>query len=372
VELAYDGRLLDVKPFTLDPGTRFLQSFPSVARPARSARGWLTARLDAADPLPLDDIAYAVLPPPLPKRVLLITKGNWFLEKVLAADQSLQFELLAPENFSTALAAKFDVVVLDNFLPQGLSLAGLQGNMLFLGQTPFSTGEKIEQPLISNVDAAHPALRLVDLQNATIARAAAAALPADPGEWQLESPLSGIEHPLMITGERRHSDGRQRLAALSFDVAESDLPLRVAFPLLISNTLQWLAGGSADAALSTIAGETLQLASGDSLQPEPFTDPAAALPELTGSGISGFFQPMRNGFYRIQSAGKTSWLAVNTFTEAESDLRAASSAPSESSSHFPAVSLASAGAWPLWQYLALAALLLFALEWWLFHRRRTE
>jgi hypothetical protein len=34
--------------------------------------------------------------------------------------------------------------------------------------------------------------------------------------------------------------------------------------------------------------------------------------------------------------------------------------------------LAGFAGWPLWQYLALAALVLFTIEWWLFHRRRTE
>jgi hypothetical protein len=52
--------------------------------PSRNARGWLTARLDTPDALPFDNIAYAVLPAPAPHRVLLVTKGNWFLEKLLA------------------------------------------------------------------------------------------------------------------------------------------------------------------------------------------------------------------------------------------------------------------------------------------------
>jgi hypothetical protein len=74
----------------------------------------------------------------------------------------------------------------------------------------------------------------------------------------------------------------------------------------------------------------------------------------------------------VQDAEKTSWLAVNTFSEAESDLRTSGAAPAEKAPSFPALSFAAAGAWPLWQYLALAALLLFGLEWRLFHRRRTE
>jgi hypothetical protein len=83
------------------------------------------------------------------------------------------------------------------------------------------------------------------------------------------------------------------------------------------------------------------------------------------------FQPLVNGFYEWQTHDGTRWLAVNTFSEAESDLRIANT-PSSAGLALPAVSLARFAGWPLWQYLAAAALLLFALEWWLFHRRRTE
>jgi hypothetical protein len=83
------------------------------------------------------------------------------------------------------------------------------------------------------------------------------------------------------------------------------------------------------------------------------------------------FQPLTNGFYEWQTRDGKRWLAVNTFSEAESDLRIGG-APASASVALPSISLARIAGWPLWQYLAAAALLLFALEWWLFHRRRTE
>jgi hypothetical protein len=64
-------------------------------------------------------------------------------------------------------------------------------------------------------------------------------------------------------------------------------------------------------------------------------------------------------------------VAVNTFSEAESDLRGATT-PTGAGPTLPEVSLTRLANWPLWQYLAAAALALFAVEWWLFHRRRTE
>src|SRR5207247_350652 len=121
---------------------------------------WLTAKLNTPDALAADNVAYAVLPTQPPKRVLLVTKGNWFLEKLLAADQSLTFELLTPDAFTPNLAPKFDAVLFDNFLPENFDVAKTAGNFLFIKQTPFNTAEPaLDQPILSDIDSQHPALR---------------------------------------------------------------------------------------------------------------------------------------------------------------------------------------------------------------------
>jgi hypothetical protein len=91
---------------------------------------------------------------------------------------------------------------------------------------------------------------------------------------------------------------------------------------------------------------------------------------LQPAGITGFSQPLQNGFYRLEDNGATRWLPANTFSETESDLRA-----SAATGAAPAVlPIASAGfrGFPLWQWLAVAAFVLITAEWWLFHRRKTE
>jgi hypothetical protein len=370
VELAYDGQLLDVKPLSIEPGGHFVQVFPTVPRPSNNARGWLTARLDSHDALAADDVAYAVLPVDPPKRVLLVTKGNWFLEKLLAADQTIAFELIAPDSYNDSLASKFDAVICDNFVPAHFDLHGGAGNFFFFKQTPFNTADPaLDQPLISDLDTRHPALRLVNLQNISLLHASAMALPKEDG-WTWQAPVRSFEHPLMITGEQR--GGTRRIAALALDIGDSDLPLRVAFPLLVSNTLHWLAGEESAPVLGRRAGETLPLAAGESVRAEPETPwKTAAADAPKAPEQHTLFQPLTNGFYEWQTPGASHWLAVNTFSEAESDLRLAN-APAASALELPSIPLARLTGWPLWQYLAAAALLLFALEWWLFHRRRTE
>ena len=370
VELSFDGRLLEVKPFALEPGARKIEIFPTVPRPSRNTRGWLTARLDTPDALAADNIAYAVLPTDPPVRVLLVTRGNWFLEKLLAADHGLSFELVEPAAFTPGIAAKFDAIVFDNFLPANSDLTTARGNYLFIKQTPFAdSGPPLDQPLISETDAQHPALRLVNLQNVTFLRAASLAVPKLKG-WSWQTPIRAFDHPLMITGERRATPP-QRLAALALDVADSDLPLRVAFPLLISNTLHWLAGENVTAPTRLTAGETLALATHEFVGAQPQTLSPPASPGGSTKTARDFFQPLTNGFYALTTAEGPRWLAVNTFSEAESDLR---TAPSQTPAGptLPAISTTQIPAWQLWRYLALAAFALFACEWWLFHRRRTE
>ncbi len=367
VELAYDGRLLDVKPLTIEPGGRASRIFPTVPRPGRTSRGWLTARLDTSDALASDNVAYAVLPVDPPKRVLLVTKANWFLEKLLGADQSITFELVTPDAFSPSLGSKFDAVILDDFVPAGFDWTTAEGNYFFIRQTPFNApGPLIDQPLITELDPRHPALRLVNLQNITLLHAATLAVPAN-SDWQWQSPIRSFDHPLMITGE--HHGSPRRLAALALDIGDSDLPLRIAFPLLISNTLHWLAGEESTPILSRRAGDSIPLTAGETIPLDPQTPwkKPATSPAVTHD----IFEPLSNGFYQVQTPQGSHWLAVNTFSDSESDLRLPQ-VPASARPSLPGVSFARLTSWPLWQYLAAAALLLFALEWWLFHRRRTE
>ena len=368
VELAFDGRPLEVKPITLAPGERRLDVFTSVPRPALSARGWLTAKLSATDALPLDNIAYATLPPARLNRVLLVSKGNTFLEKLLGVDASVKFQFVAPETYQPAMSEKFEAVIFDGIIPAGFDLDKSAGNFFFLNATPFaSKGTSLDQPVVTDVDAAHPTTRLVSLQNITILRAKPLELPAAHDGWTFTAPLRSAGHPLLITGER----GRQRIAALAFDVLESDLPLRVAFPLLIHGTVQWLAGERSDSLPVLTAGEVLQIPAGKSVASTPLIVPPGARAAASQEPqVTGFFQPLRNGFWQIADADSKRWIAVNTFSAAESDLRAGGGSDARTATQ--PISANVLHGWPPWQWLALAVLVLIVAEWWLFHRRKTE
>jgi hypothetical protein len=149
-------------------------------------------------------------------------------------------------------------------------------------------------------------------------------------------------------------------------VAESDLPLRVAFPLLISNTVHWLAGDEPETLPAVIAGQTTNLPDGAKVSVEPMTAwprDGSVNPAVAGEA----FRPMRNGFYHVSEGGVSRWLAVNTFSESESESKTTAASPEIAS--LPSAALTG---WPLWQWLALAGFVLLLGEWWMHHRRRTE
>jgi len=362
VELSFDGQPLEVKPFALGPGERRPEIFSSLPRPGRNARGWLTAHLTAADALAVDNTAYALLPPIRPARVLLISAGNPFLEKFLSVDPSVKYQVLAPEAWKPELAPKFEAVIFDKTVPGDFDLAKATGNFLFLKTTPFGAGVPLEQPVVTDVDLAHPTTRQVSLKNVSILHAVGLDVPAPRDGWTFTAPLRSFDRALLITGERPG----QRLAALTFDVLESDLPLRVAFPLLMSNTLHWLSGEQAEPRNSIVAGETVALAEGERASAGPLT--VAPRGSLPAGLITQALQPLHNGYYTVTSGDTTRWLAVNTFSTEESDLRGAGGGAANPAE----VSVPVLGNVAPWQWMSLVALGLFTLEWWMFHRRRTE
>lgn len=321
VELSYDEKPLDVKSLELAPGATSLTVFPVLIKTSRLARGQLTAKLDKTDALALDNVAFATLPHARSKRILLISKGSFFLERLLEADSAVKFELLTPDAFTPALAEKFAAVIFDGAVPAGFDLAKSEGNFLFVKNTPFPAGAIIEQPLVTDVDATHPATRNVSLRNVSILRAQTLAVPSPADGWTFTAPLRSFDNALLITGQRR----TQRMAALAFDVVDSDIPLRVAFPLMLSNTIHWLAGD----------------------EPEAETAPTIL--------------PAKNGFHH----DGTRWLAVNTFSAAESEL-------STDKAAIPTLPTTPLSGLPIWQWLAIAAFTLLIGEWALHHRRRTE
>jgi hypothetical protein len=313
------------------------------------------------DALPLDDTAYAVYQPPAAGRVLLVTPGNVFLEQVFAALSGnlglSPFRLRAGQPLP---AEPFDLYVFDGVisgtLPVGADvlLINPPDNELFdVGGTYTATTPVRVLP--------DPLTQFVDWSGVHLLQATDIALP----DWARPLVQTGIG-PLVFAGEQ----GGRRVAVLAFDLHDSNLPLQVTFPVLMANLLGYLAPAQAFAAGEGLRpGEPLVIkpAGGDAavviVDPGGVEYAAAA----TEAGVI-FAQTNRLGFYTVRTnQGILGRFAVNLFDPNESVI-----APADTirigRADVAAAARQAQGEFEIWPWLAVAALALLLIEWWVYHR----
>jgi Ca-activated chloride channel family protein len=250
----------------------------TVVFPVRGT-GEYRARLETHDQLPEDDVASAMFDPaPLPS-VLLVGEANPFLERVLKVLPVSR--AAATQSTDPAVWASYGVVILNHVTPGPLP----PGDYLLIASVPpnlpvTATGE-VRHPEVGAWDRTDPVLQFVDLGSMRVSRAMA--LIVEGGRV-----LAGGDAPLLWAYE----GGGIRALLLGFALQDSDLPERVAFPVLIANSLAWLGGETP----VLRAGEQVQLPSGGSVSAElvgptghrqrvPATSGMFALPPLTRAGV---------------------------------------------------------------------------------------
>ena len=191
-----------------------------------------------ADQLAADDAAWAIAPSDRLQRILLVGPGNVYLQNALSLLPNVELYGATGEDYaSTTGLDKFDLIVFDGFLPTSLPAKPI------LAIAPPRTSElgtvagSMQQPGIGRPAPDEPLLHDVDLTRAHVAKAQRMELPT----WA-RSVIPGVgEAPLLYAGVR---DGLPT-AVLAFDLRQSDLPLQVAWPILVANLSGELLGRDA-------------------------------------------------------------------------------------------------------------------------------
>src|SRR5262249_34542958 len=152
----------------------------------------------------------------------------FFLEKVLRTDPLVALEVLTPEQYAGGMGDA-DVVVLDSATPPRVG----PGRYIFVNtvppDVPLDILGTIDRPQVLDWDRAHAVMRNVEFSKVVI-ESALRLRPLAPGRALVET-LSG---PLIYALE----EPARRAILIGFDLFKADLPLRVAFPLIISNALR--------------------------------------------------------------------------------------------------------------------------------------
>jgi len=314
----------------------------------------------ALDVFPLDDVAFAVNQDAATRRVLLVSKGNLYLEQLLASLPGIQpFRALTGEIPSDP----FDLYIFDGILPAQLPA----GNLLLINPNSnplFDVGAAFKEMTAVQVRD-HPLTRFVDWSNVHILQAKTVQPPA----WAdvLVSTTSG---PLVFAGET----GGRRIAALTFDLRESDLPLQVAYPILFSNLINYLVPPAAfDATQSLHPGESLPIVPPPGVERIVIASPSNKAYTLLPSAVTlTFTETDETGYYAVnfiaKDASKVEYFAVNLFDPTESNIRPRETIQIGRTAVAPAASN-QIGLRELWPWLAGLALLVLLVEWQVYHRR---
>ncbi len=297
--------------------------------------------------------------------VLLVTRGNLFLEKALKSIPGLSLYQVTPRAFPTVDSGPYTLIVFDGYTPdRPPSKPALLINPSDAPWLPFQG--TLRDPPITLWRNDDPNLAYVDLRSIRVTRASNIVLP-DWAHPLIES--NGV--PLGFVG----STGGQRVVGLNFDLQQSNLPLSAAFPIFVSNVVRYLTPPAIGQAEFLTPGQIALI------RPHPGTESVVVKgpngQESTVSGTSSvvqFAQTGQVGLYHVSEfAGShevaTQQFAVNLFDPAESDLRPRANLVDHDSTAAPSASerLPSTSEIAPWLLTLIVPLMLG--EWWWFHRR---
>ncbi|HAB18672.1 MAG TPA: BatA domain-containing protein [Verrucomicrobiota bacterium] len=363
MELRFDDQLLETKAITVTA----TNTVPVVFVASQTQDGVFSVKLNHQDDLAADNVARVVSRLPLPVRVLLVTKGNRFLEKALLAAGPNVEVVTAPDVRESD--PHFDVVVLDDVVPTDWPT----GNLLAIhvaNTNWFADGiGTLEGPPLVDWKNTHPLLRFVNFDTVQVAQSLAVKTPT----WAValvDSPSA----PLIVAGEL----GRQRIVWVGFDTLQSTWPLRISFPIFIANVVDWLNPGSATA-------ERISLRAGDAfrwpLNETGVADSPASIAKITSpSGVEQvipldakarelvFGDTAKQGLYQVTLGTNQFAFAANLLDYAESDLKPRGELSMGRRGDVVATTLKRANL-EYWRWFALAAFGVMMGEWWWFHRR---
>lgn len=354
LEIAVDGRPLDVRRGTLAAGQSCELTWELPA-----GASVLSARLQGSDALRSDDIAYAVVGEHRPVNVLLVSPGNLFVVKALALMPEVNVTNLDPGAADVA-PPDYDLYVYDGALPAKLPNAPLL--VLNPPVGGFGAGSDLAPGEFLPPRVGEPLLEFVSLADVAVARARALSVPS----WA-RAVVEATETPLIYAGER---DG-QRVVVMGFDLHQSNLPLRPAFPILMQNIIGWLLPDRATGVRNLAPGEPLTVRPSPRAERVTITTPSGAEIEvMPPNPPNPFTATDEPGLYVVheQSGGKESrsFFVVNPPT-LESSLAGSETLPVIGASAADGGALPS-GRRELWPALTWAALLLLAAEWWVYSR----
>jgi hypothetical protein len=382
---------VDTRDITLEPGQRVRQIYEKLpASEDNKLRAALKPMIGpdkkivkgGSDAFALDDLAYALLPARKKQKVLMVTEDNLFLEGALLVYDNVEPLKVSPAEYNAKpqVADGMDVVIFDDFTPEVVPLP--PASLLYFHPTgpnsPIAVKSQLNSPRITEIDEDHPVMRWVTMSDVYTDKSNTFSVDARKGE----STIAYSVRDSIIAAKR---DGRRKILAVGFSLpaagreSATDLPMRVAFPMMLVNTLDWFAGDQADLLTTYPTGRRERIPLDGVVGAAEAVVKGPDGRETRTPVIDGLatFYGSQVGYYDVAAkdpSGKTMAqiaLAANLASADESDIA-------------PSVELTLGGkklaapeafeitrSQKLWWYFVLLAMALIIAEWITYHRRIT-
>lgn len=362
----FGDTLLTARQFDMEAGESQNLTLDDLSDAPGVYRARITDPLDetAPDSLSLDDAAFAVHQRSSTRRVLLTSSGNLFLEQLLAALPGIEsFRSLPAINGDLVIPVEsFNLYIYDGVAPAIFP----NGNLLLINppdNSLFHVGAAFTETGNAQVRES-PLARYVDWSAVHVRQAKRVEMPT----WA-EALIEAEGGPLVFAGE---TEGR-RVAVVTFDLRDSDLPLQAAYPILFSNLINYLVPSAAfDAVQSLSPGESLVIA------PTGAEQVVVVSPSGTGTIFTpsareiAFTETNEIGYYAVNfitgDSSSAQYFAVNLFDPTESNIR-----PRENvnvgRAQVGAQTSQRVGQRELWPWFLALALIVLLIEWQAYHRK---
>jgi hypothetical protein len=355
LSLYADGEVFESKKVTVAPGKVF-----GLTADLPVSAGVIEGRVEPDDLLLADNRAYALASPGASLRVLLITKGNVFLERALSLDPRVTLEkaIAVPDSEIEGRPGTgiYDVVVFDDIQESAVKARGV----LSFGSPAsaiVSVSGNTTSPKVTSSDREHSILRHVDFSSTYI------------GSMQKFDPKQGTtsvvdsdKGPLIVV-----SDIHKRHVAVAFSLLDSDFALQVGFPIFIGNVLDFMSAQARTGVSAVQTGRTISVVA-ESGTPANMKLPDGNSMSIDADAGSYIVRHLKSvGKYVLSADGKQSVIYANLLDETESNIQPADSL--KVASRDVAASKAPARIADFWKPILLLCLIVLACEWWLFAKK---
>ncbi len=346
--------------------------------------GVLELRVTTRDMLAADNRAWAVINPPRPAKVLLVTAGNEPLERALATEGAAKLANVAlakpdvlktPAHKKPAAGGAYDLIIYDNCRPDEMPRA----NTFFLGELPptplWTVDRQVTAPQIIDSDRNHPIMQWIDSNDIVIGEGFSIKPPAGSsrlldstkGLMFAVGPREGYEDAVLGFSFFAVNDAGDRLLNTNWHIRQS-------FPTFIFAMLEYLGGHHQQTAGQSVRpGGMFELHSEAVAKQLTVKSPSGRSFEVN-RGARNLFSISHTdelGVYEVREGSKIiQRFTVNLFDTLESDIRPRA----ENSIKIGYVDIEGQTAmeparFEAWKYLLLLALGVLLFEWYIYNRR---